>query len=206
MNQPRLQHRFMSGWRRWLVIAFALGLVIAVALTLALWRQAAVAKECHQETPLPTEVRLIAPGADVPEAVARFAGAWTGAAEPRGLVSLYLRLRGLLRGRGVDPACHTLVVEEVLPNGYARVIFSYGASADLDIPLPDFLRVTGRIVDGALRFQLPLPFSHPQLTYRVAGEPLQGANAGEGPAIRLRLTRVADLRRVGCGPQAGEPP
>jgi hypothetical protein len=39
----------MSGWRRWVVIALALGMVIVVALTLALRRQAVVAKDCRQE-------------------------------------------------------------------------------------------------------------------------------------------------------------
>jgi hypothetical protein len=34
--------------------------------------------ECHWETPLPADVRLAAPGLEVPEALARFAGAWMG--------------------------------------------------------------------------------------------------------------------------------
>ena len=41
------------------------------------------------------------------------------------------------------------------------------------------------------------------LTYRVAGETLQGTGTNDS---RIRLTRVADVRQVGCGPQAGEPP
>jgi hypothetical protein len=52
---------------------------------------------------------------------------------------------GRLRGQ-----CHTLVVEEVFANGYAWVIYGYGASAALNIRLPGFLRTTGRIVDGIL--------------------------------------------------------
>ena len=67
--------------------------------------------------------------------------------------------------------CHTLVVEEVFANGFARVIFSHGASAGWDIPLPGFWRVTGRIVDGDLRFHLPVP-ERPELAYRLAGETL----------------------------------
>jgi hypothetical protein len=84
-----------------------LRLVIALTIGLALSCQAATAKECARETPLPAEVHLIAPGADVPEAVARFAGIWSGevAAERGGL-------------------CTTLVVEEVLASGFARVIVS----------------------------------------------------------------------------------
>jgi hypothetical protein len=161
MTQPVLQRQFLSGWRRWVILASALGLVIAVALTLALWRQATMAKDCRQETPLPKEVRLVAPGTEVPEAVARFAGAWSGAWRPHGLAAIAVLFRHLARGQSFVPPCQTLVVEEVLPNGYARLIFSYEASATLDIPLPEFLRVTGRVVNGALRFQLPLPLVRP---------------------------------------------
>src|SRR5713101_10130814 len=101
MNQQRYQHGLTTGQCLWLVITVALGL--------ALGSQAA-ARECRQETPLPTDVRLIAPGPQVPEAVARFAGAWTGAWEDSG---------GL---------CHTLVVEEELVHGYARGIYSIGTA------------------------------------------------------------------------------
>lgn len=99
MNQLTLPQRFTTGQSLWLIIAVALGL--------SLGSQAAAAKECHRETPLPADVRLIAPGPEVPEAVARFAGAWNGASE---------------RMRRSDPLCHTPVVEEVFANGYARVI------------------------------------------------------------------------------------
>lgn len=205
MNQPVLQRKFMSGWRRWVVIALALGLVIGVALTLALWRQAAVAKECRQETPLPKDVRLIAPGADLPEAVARFAGAWTGVWRPRRFAVISFLFRHLVRGQSFVPPCQTLVVEEVLPNGYARLIFSYDASTTLDIPLPEFLRVTGRVVNGALRFQLPLPFVRPSFTYRVVGEALDGViDLPDGVTTGVRLTRVTDLDHWACDAGAAE--
>jgi hypothetical protein len=70
---------------------------VAVAITLALGTgaQAAKAKECHKETPLPADVTLIAPGPDVSQAVAEFAGAWVGAWKNR---------------RGEDTLCQTLVV------------------------------------------------------------------------------------------------
>jgi hypothetical protein len=159
-------------------------LIITVTLGLALGTQAAAAKECPRETPVPADVRLITPGPEVPEAVARFAGVWTGEWEHSG---------GL---------CHTLIVEEVLANGSARVLYSYGTSVTFDTRLPGFLHVTGRIVDGELRFHLPIP-DRPELAYRVAGETLSGTYKGEG---RGRLTRVADVRQVGCGPQAGRLP
>ena len=87
MNQQRYHHGFMTG--RCLLLCLALG------LGLALGTQIAAAKECQRETPLPADVRLIPPGPEVPEAVARFAGAWSGA-----------------WGRS-DGLCHTPVVEDV---------------------------------------------------------------------------------------------
>src|SRR5882672_9167170 len=99
MNKPVLQRHFPSGWRRWITIACAVGSIIVVALSLALWRQATIARDCRQETPLPTEVRLVAPGTDVPETVARFAGAWSGAWRPRGLAALPFLFRRLVRGQ-----------------------------------------------------------------------------------------------------------
>ena len=47
------------------------GMDIAVTHGLALATQAASAKECHREMPLPAGVRLTAPGPEVPEAVVR---------------------------------------------------------------------------------------------------------------------------------------
>jgi hypothetical protein len=38
----------------------------------------AEARDCRDETPLPADSRLAAPGADVPPEAARFAGAWVG--------------------------------------------------------------------------------------------------------------------------------
>jgi hypothetical protein len=112
MNGSIRQHGCTIGRQVWLIIAVTLGV--------ALGTQAATTKECQRETPLPTDVRLIAPGPQVPEAVARFAGAWTGEWErPGGL-------------------CHTLVVEEVYANGYARAIYSHGTAADLNVRLPGF--------------------------------------------------------------------
>ena len=57
---------------------------------------------------------------------------------------------------GREALCHTLVVEEVLANGYAQVIYSIGTYAAWNIRQPNFWRATGRIVDGVLRFHLPV--------------------------------------------------
>ena len=176
-------------------------LVIAVTLGLVSSRQAAAAKECHRETPLPPDVRLMAPDPEVPEALARFAGVWNGASE---------------RPRRGDPLCHTLVVEAVEANGDARVLYSYSSSDYWNIPLPGFLRATGRIVNGVLRLRVPFLGRYPRVAYWWADEtlegtfedigPLQGFFEPSGPAVLLRLTRVTDLHQVGCRPPAGEFP
>jgi hypothetical protein len=143
--------------------------------------QTSVARECQRQTPLPADVRLSAPGPEVPEAMAGFAGVWSGAWE------------------NSDGFCHTLVVEEVFANGLVRAIVSSGASVAQNVPLPWFLHVTGRIVDAALRLRLPIP-GRPEFVYRFADEMLQGTYKGEG---HINLTRVPDVRQVGCEPQAG---
>jgi hypothetical protein len=175
MNQQTLQHGYTTGRHLWLCLALALGL--------ALGTQAAATRECQRETPLPADVQLIAPGPEVPEAVARFAGAWSGAWGDEGREAL----------------CHTLVVEEVLAHGYARVIYSIGTSASREVRQPTFLRTTGRIVEGVLLFHLPVP-NRPNLAYRLVGETLHGTVNDAG---RARLSRVEDVSQVGCGQSAG---
>jgi hypothetical protein len=205
MSQQPWPQRFVSGRRRWLVIT-ALGIVTAVAVGLVLVSQVPLAKECHRETLLPAEVRLITPRPEVPEAVARFAGVWVGALRPDGILGAIYQLGRVLIGRGRFALCHTLVVEEVYANGFARVIFSLGTNdVDSNLHLPHVWRVTGRIVDGELRFHLPVP-GDPKLAYGVAGETLLGTFEGPDGSIRATLTRLADESQVGCGAQASGPP
>ena len=91
------------------------------------------------------------------------------------------------------------MVEEVFAHGYALVIYSVGTYAGWDIRQPSFLRATGRIVDGALRFHLPVP-DRPNLAYRFVGEMLRGTFNDEGS---VHLSRVVDVSQVDCGPVAG---
>ena len=70
MHRTLRHHGCTTGRSLWVVITVTLGL--------ALGQQATAATECARETPLPADVHLIAPGAEVPEAVAQFAGAWAG--------------------------------------------------------------------------------------------------------------------------------
>jgi hypothetical protein len=180
MNRPRVRLDLRRGRRLWLCLALSLGMDIVVTHGLGLATQAATAKECHREPPLPVDMHLIAPGAEVPETVARFAGAWIGA----------------WLDDGHEALCHTLVVEEVSANGVAWVISSWGTYADWDLRLPGFLRVTGRIVDGELR----LHRYGIKLAHRVADEALQGNfDDTDGTTGRASLSWVADVSRVGCG-------
>ena len=50
-----------------------------LALVLSVGAVAEGAIDCRGTTPLPDDLTLVAPAADVPESLARFAGAWTGA-------------------------------------------------------------------------------------------------------------------------------
>jgi hypothetical protein len=71
------------------------------------------------------------------------------------------------------------------------------------IRLPNFWRATGWILQGQLRFQLPVP-GDPELAYRFADGTLSGTFKGEG---RVTLTRVAHVSQVGCGSKTvGLPP
>jgi hypothetical protein len=167
--------------RRRLVLPLAIGMVAAMILGSPLGTYAATAKECIRQTPLPANARLIAPGKAVPKSYARFAGAWLGA----------------WMDKETDALCHTLVVEEVFANGFARVIYSVGTYAGWNIRQPNFWRVTGRITDGVLRFHLPVP-SRPSLAYRFGGEMLQGTFNAES---QVSLARVAALRQLNCGSQ-----
>jgi hypothetical protein len=173
MSHHTIPHKPIAALHAWLCISMALGLALA--------SQAAAATECQRQTPLPVDVGLVTPGPQVPEAVARFAGVWIGEWER------------------TDGFCHTLIVEEVFANGFARVIYSHGASLALNVSLPGFWRATGRIADGVLRFHEPIP-KRPEFVYRVAGETIEGTFQGKG---HVRLTRVADVHQVGCEPQAG---
>jgi hypothetical protein len=51
--------------------------ILVLALSVAATSEAAI--DCRAATPLPDDLTLVAPAADVPESLARFAGAWSGA-------------------------------------------------------------------------------------------------------------------------------
>ena len=142
---------------------------------------AAHAKDCAGATPLPANVTITPPAADVSPDLARFSGAWGGAWTPRG---------------GGDGPCGVLVVEDVFANGYARVVYSIGV-ADPLISQPRAWRASGRVVDGVLRFELPLSW-RPEATYTFAGNDLAGTFKDFASDATTTAVRITDLRRVAC--------
>ena len=54
-------------------------LLALVVVTLALPTPAGAAMDCRGATPLPPDLSMTAPAADVPPEVARFASGWSGA-------------------------------------------------------------------------------------------------------------------------------
>jgi beta-lactamase family protein len=152
------------------IIGTLLCLVIATA---------AAARDCREETPLPPDVSLIAPAANVPAAIARFAGVWVGP----------------WRDADSDILCATLVVEEVLPSGHARVVYSHGTWEPRQIRFPGYFQAAGRIVDGELRFALPVIGRPTPMAYRFTAEGLAGTYHGTGHHAAVR---VPDLAGIGC--------
>src|SRR5262249_57927980 len=130
----------MDGRRSRVLAGFA-----GVFLATALLASTAVAKDCIRETPLPADVTLTAPPTNLPLDLSGFAGAWSGAWD--------------------GDICTALVVEEVLANGVARIVYSRGTAEELKLYQPRYWRATGRIADGGLRFKLPT-IARPRFEYR----------------------------------------
>lgn len=147
-------------------------------------------KDCSSATPLPQDTAITPVGADVPTAVAGFSGGWQGSWRNR---------------TSADGPCTTLVVEEVLANGYARVVYSIGAF-DPYVLLPRYWRLSGRVVDGVLSFTLPAPM-RAEYTFRVAGSGLAGSYKDDTAEAAVAVRPIADLQRVGCPavPAAAQP-
>lgn len=138
--------------------------------------QASAEVPCQQLTPLPPDARVVTPTDEVPNDIARFSGAWSGAWQ-----------------RAKDPRwlCTALVVEELHPNGFTRVIYSHGYQPQSHVRYPDYFRAIGRVTDGELRF--PTPWGG-MLTYRANGGELHVANRRADKAVVSRT----ELPQIGC--------
>src|SRR5262245_27174873 len=152
-------------------------------LTTALLVFAAQAKDCTRETPLPDDVKITPPGANVPADLAGFAGAWTGIWD--------------------GDICTAFVVEEVFPNGVARVVYSRGTADTLKLYQPRYWRATGRIAEGVLRFKLPT-IDRPDFEYRYRSDTgtLAGISRPRAVGRKVSMTRVADVAAIGCASRA----
>lgn len=170
-----------------------LWVTLAALLLVALPRVAA-ALDCQGTMPLPDDVRVVPPAADVPQALKRFSGAWSGAWRDAG---------------GVDTQCNTLVIEEVHVNGFLRVVYSVGASPRMGGGTPYLARTTARLADGALRFVLPTAL-RPALAYRFDGDELAGTFNADGSSRLRRLSEAGELAALRCvqpsSPTSAPPP
>jgi len=124
----------------------------------------------HAQTPtipLPSDVKVDPPAADVPASVARFAGAWAHGAWD-----------------GVLP--HVLVVEIVDGSGRAQVVYAVGDFAEADVHR-EYRRVTGRVVGDLLAFDLSNGVS---VAYHIAGDSLRGVYTSSRRRYTITLTRT----------------
>jgi dienelactone hydrolase len=117
--------------------------------------------------PLPADLTVDVPAADVPTSVARFAGAWAHGAWD-----------------GVLP--HVLVVETVDRTGRAQVVYALGDSAEVSISR-GYRRVTGRIVADLLTVDLG---ERASAEYRLAGDALRATYASGRRRHTVTLTRA----------------
>jgi dienelactone hydrolase len=150
----------------WLVILRAVSAVcVAAVLTHG------VSDAAHAQTPtipLPSDLKVDPPAAEVPANVSRFAGAWAQGAWD-----------------GVLP--HVLVVETVDGTGRAQVVYALGDFAEAKVTR-GFRRVTGRIVADLLTLDLNEGAS---VVYHIAGDSLRGTYVSSRRRYTVTLTRTA---------------
>jgi hypothetical protein len=159
----------------------ALWVTLAALLLVTLPRVAA-ALDCQGTMPLLDDVRVVPPATEVPQELARFSGAWSGAWRD---------------ARGVDTQCNALVIEEVHSNGFLRVVYSVGASPRMGSGTPYVARTTARIADGVLRFVLPTALRS-ALAYRFDGDELAGTFDAGGSVRLHHLSDAAELAALRC--------
>ena len=193
------RQRFPRGWRRWIVATVALGLVCLVALTLALWRQASIATDCRQATPLPTGVRIVTPGTDVPQAVAPVCRGLGRCVETAGLLAISLLFRDLARGQSSSHRAK---------RSWSRRCGRTGTPGSFSAMTPPRAWMSRCPIFSVRRRALSMAnsvFSYQcrcsrVLAYRVVGETLQGTlELGDTPPTDVALTRVTDLAHWACG-------
>jgi dienelactone hydrolase len=150
----------------------------AAAVCIAAVLSHGLSDAAHAQTPtipLPSDLRVDQPAADVPVSVSRFVGAWANGAWD-----------------GVLP--HVLVVETVDGTGRARVVYAVGDSAEANVTR-GYRRITGQIVGDLLTFDLREAVS---AAYHIDGDSLRGTYTSSRRRYTVTLTRatVADAMAV----------
>lgn len=124
----------------------------------------ASAESC--ETPLPNDVNVRTPTADVPEKYAVFSGRWGP-------------------GKWDGELCHVLVVETIDSEGEAEVIYSWGISKKWNIKR-GWRRNIGRIVGSKLKMKLSEEI---RVNYWLDGDMLYGRYYRGENVSNVALTR-----------------
>ena len=151
--------------------------MLRAAMLLAWLALAATAAHAQPSfVPLPADVAVTAPSADVPPAVARFSGVWA-------------------RGAWDSVLPHVLVVERLEADGSATVVYAIGARAEWNIR-PSATRVASRVDDGTLR--VVLRDGRAIAEYTLDGETLRGRyKVGDNTSrVLLSRTALADAART----------
>jgi dienelactone hydrolase len=148
---------------------------VTCAVVAALLGLGAAALAQAPTIPLPSDLKIDSPAADVPASVARFAGAWAHGAWD-----------------GVLP--HVLVVETVDGSGRAQIVYGLGDSAEADVTRR-YWRATGRIVGDLLTFDLSEGAS---VAYHIDGNSLRGTYTSRRRRYTVMLMRatLAEVRAV----------
>jgi len=149
--------------------------MIRAAALLALTLAASAAFAQTPFVPLPADVAVTAPAADVPPAVARFSGVWA-------------------HGAWDGELPHVLVVERVDADGGATVVYAVGESIDWNVK-PSATRVAARIENGVLRFSRRE--GKVSVQYRFEGEQLRGRHDSGSEVARVTLSRTALAEAAG---------
>jgi dienelactone hydrolase len=143
----------------------------AIAMCVVAVLSHALSGAAHGQTPpipLPSNLKVDLPAADVPANIARFAGAWAHGAWD-----------------GMLP--HVLIVESVDGTGRAQVVYAVGDFAEANIQR-GFRRVNGQIVGDLLTLDLSEGVS---VAYHIAGDSLRGTYTSTRRRSTVTLTRTA---------------
>lgn len=128
----------------------------------------ATAQVVDPRVPLPADVAVEVPGADVPEHLQRFSGVWAF---------------GTWGGRME----HILVVERISATGAVNAVYANGEVQEWRVRKGHF-RVQGQIRDDVLSLSLS---NGAQVTYQISDDRLAGAYLLAGRTTRIVLVRAA---------------